>query len=44
MGFFPLTPAQYDAWIEVAEQSSYKLFAEDVSDGQKLIDEALAVK
>jgi TRAP-type transport system periplasmic protein len=39
-----LTPAQYDAWIEVAKQSSYKLFAKDVSDGQKLIDEALAVK
>jgi TRAP-type transport system periplasmic protein len=39
-----LTPAQYDAWIEVAKQSSYKLFAKDVPDGQKLIDEALAVK
>ena len=39
-----LTPTQYDAWIEVAKQSSYKLFANDVPEGQKLIDEALAVK
>ena len=39
-----LTPTQYDAWIEIAKQSSYKLFANDVPDGQKLIDEALAVK
>jgi TRAP-type C4-dicarboxylate transport system substrate-binding protein len=39
-----LTPDQYDAWIEVAKQSSYKQFAKDVPDGQKLIDEALAVK
>ena len=39
-----LTPGQYDAWIEVAKQSSYKQFAKDVPDGQKLIDEALVVK
>jgi TRAP-type C4-dicarboxylate transport system substrate-binding protein len=39
-----LTSAQYDAWIEGAKQSSYKQFAKDVPDGQKLIDEALAVK
>jgi TRAP-type transport system periplasmic protein len=39
-----LTPTKYNAWIEVAKQSSYKLFAKDVPDGQKLIDEALAVK
>ena len=39
-----MTPGQYDAWIEVAKQSSYKQFAMDVPDGQKPIDEALAVK
>ena len=39
-----LTPAEYDAWIKVAQKSSYKHFASEVSDGKKLIDEALAVK
>jgi TRAP-type C4-dicarboxylate transport system substrate-binding protein len=39
-----LTPAEYEAWIKVAQDSSYKQFADEVSDGKKLIDEALAVK
>jgi TRAP-type C4-dicarboxylate transport system substrate-binding protein len=39
-----LTPAEYDAWVKVAQESSYKEFAADVPDGKKLIDEALAVK
>ena len=39
-----LTPAEYDAWVKVAQESSYKQFASEVSDGKKLIDEALAVK
>jgi TRAP-type C4-dicarboxylate transport system substrate-binding protein len=39
-----LTPAEYDAWIKVAQESSYKQFASEVPDGKKLIDEALAVK
>jgi TRAP-type C4-dicarboxylate transport system substrate-binding protein len=39
-----LTPAEYDAWLKVAQDSSYKQFASEVSDGKKLIDEALAVK
>ena len=39
-----LTPAEYDAWIKVAQESSYKQFASEVSDGKKLIDQALAVK
>jgi len=39
-----LTPAEYDAWIKIAQQSSYKRFADEVSDGKKLIDAALAVK
>jgi len=39
-----LTPQEYDAWLKVAQNSSYKQFADEVSDGKKLIDEALAVK
>ncbi|MGE0613572.1 MAG: TRAP transporter substrate-binding protein DctP [Hyphomicrobiales bacterium] len=39
-----LTEAEYQAWIDVAKQSSYKQFASEVKDGQKLIDDALAVK
>src|SRR3954468_10646806 len=39
-----MTPEEYDAWVKIAQESSYKTFASEVSDGQKLIDEALAVK
>jgi TRAP-type C4-dicarboxylate transport system substrate-binding protein len=39
-----MTPAEYDAWIAVAKKSSYAEFAKQVPNGQKLIDEALAVK
>jgi TRAP-type C4-dicarboxylate transport system substrate-binding protein len=39
-----LTPAEYDAWINVAKQSSYAEFAKDVPDGKQLIDDALSVK
>ena len=39
-----LSDADYQAWIEVARKSSYAQFAKDVPNGQKLIDEALAVK
>ncbi len=39
-----LTPAEYDAWVKIAQDSSYKQFASEVPDGKKLIDEALAVK
>jgi TRAP-type C4-dicarboxylate transport system substrate-binding protein len=39
-----LTPAEFDAWLKVAQDSSYKQFSSEVSDGKKLIDEALAVK
>ena len=39
-----LTPAEYDAWINIAKQSSYAEFAKDVPDGKQLIDEALSVK
>ncbi len=39
-----LSDADYQAWLEVARKSSYAKFAQDVPNGQKLIDEALAVK
>ena len=39
-----LTPAEYDAWLKVAQNSSYKRFSSEVPDGKKLIDAALAVK
>ena len=39
-----MTPAEYQAWLDVAKKSSYAHFAKDVPDGKKLIDEALAVK
>ncbi|MBK5105231.1 MAG: ABC transporter substrate-binding protein, partial [Burkholderiales bacterium] len=39
-----LTPAEYDAWIEVAKKSSYATFAKTVPEGKQLIDDALSVK
>jgi TRAP-type C4-dicarboxylate transport system substrate-binding protein len=39
-----LSDAEYQAWLDVAKKSSYVTFAKDVPNGQKLIDEALAVK
>jgi TRAP-type C4-dicarboxylate transport system substrate-binding protein len=39
-----LTPQEYDAWIKVAEKSSYAEFDKEVPNGKKLIDEALRVK
>ena len=39
-----MTPDEYNAWLDVAKKSSYAEFAKSVPDGQKLIDEALAVK
>ena len=39
-----LTDAEYNTWIDVARESSYADFAKSVPTGQKLIDEALAVK
>jgi TRAP-type C4-dicarboxylate transport system substrate-binding protein len=39
-----LDDAQYNAWLDLAKATSYKKFATDVPNGQKLIDEALAVK
>src|ERR1043165_5092953 len=39
-----LSDANYQAWLDLAKKSSYAEFAKDVPNGQKLIDEALAVK
>jgi TRAP-type C4-dicarboxylate transport system substrate-binding protein len=39
-----MTPEEYNAWLGVAQKSSYAEFAKAVPDGKKLIDEALAVK
>ena len=39
-----MTPDEYQAWLDVAQKSSYAEFAKEVPDGKKLIDEALSVK
>ncbi|SHK76310.1 TRAP transporter substrate-binding protein [Halomonas caseinilytica] len=38
-----MSEEDYNAWLEIAKQSAYKNFAENVPDGQALIDAALAV-
>jgi TRAP-type transport system periplasmic protein len=39
-----LSDAQFAAWLVLAKKTSYAEYAKDVPDGQKLLDEALAVK
>lgn len=39
-----MTQADFDAWRELAKQTSYKAFVSEVSDGQQLLDKALAVE
>jgi TRAP-type C4-dicarboxylate transport system substrate-binding protein len=39
-----MSKADYDAWLELDKQSSYKEFAEKVPGGDKLIEKALAVQ
>jgi TRAP-type transport system periplasmic protein len=34
---------QFDAWLDLAKESSYKIFAEEVPGGDQLIEKALAV-
>ena len=34
----------YDAWLAIAQETSYKNFAEQVEGGKDLIDQALAVE
>jgi TRAP-type transport system periplasmic protein len=35
---------QFDAWLDLAKKSSYKVFAEEVPGGDQLIEKALAVE
>ena len=39
-----MSASDYDAWLKVAKESSYKNFAEKVKGGEELINKALAVK
>ena len=39
-----MSKENYDAWLAIAKRTSYKEFAAEVPNGQKLIDEALAVQ
>lgn len=39
-----LTPAQFAKWREIAQQTSYKVFSENVKGGDALIKKALAVQ
>jgi TRAP-type C4-dicarboxylate transport system substrate-binding protein len=38
-----MSAAQHAAWLDIAKQSSYKIFAERIAGGKALIDKALAV-
>lgn len=38
-----MSPADFEAWRAIAQETSYKKFVEDVPDGQALLDMALAV-
>jgi TRAP-type transport system periplasmic protein len=39
-----MNPEQYMAWRKIADQTSYKIFAEKVPGGKELLDKALSVK
>jgi TRAP-type transport system periplasmic protein len=39
-----MSPQDYEAWLSIAKESSYKTFADKVKGGQALIDKALAVE
>lgn len=39
-----MSPENYEDWLQIAKESSYKTFAENVPNGQALIDAALAVE
>lgn len=39
-----MSPEDFAAWRALAQETSYKLFVEDVPDGQELLDMALAVE
>lgn len=39
-----MSKADFDAWLKIAQESSYKKFAEEVPGGDKLIEQALSVQ
>jgi TRAP-type C4-dicarboxylate transport system substrate-binding protein len=39
-----MTPENFEAWRNLAEETSYKAFVEEVPEGQKLLDMAFEVK
>ncbi|MEM7238679.1 MAG: TRAP transporter substrate-binding protein DctP, partial [Pseudomonadota bacterium] len=39
-----MSPVEFEAWRAIAQETSYKAFVEEVPDGQKLLDMALAVE
>jgi TRAP-type C4-dicarboxylate transport system substrate-binding protein len=39
-----MSEEQFNAWLDLAKQSSYKIFAEEVPGGDQLIEKALAVE
>jgi TRAP-type transport system periplasmic protein len=39
-----MSEADYDAWLAIAKETSYKIFAEEVQGGAELIEKALAVE
>ena len=39
-----MSKEDYDAWLAIAKETSYKVFAEEVPGGKELIDAALAVE
>ncbi len=39
-----MTQEEFEAWREIARNSSYKAFVEDTPDGQELLDMALSVE
>jgi TRAP-type C4-dicarboxylate transport system substrate-binding protein len=39
-----MSQEQFDAWLDLAKESSYKTFAEEVPGGDQLIQKALAVE
>jgi hypothetical protein len=39
-----LNDAQFKTWVDLAKKTSYAEYAKTVPNGQKLLDEALAVQ
>lgn len=39
-----MSPEDFDAWLKIAQDTSYKHFSEEVDGGKDLIDQALAVE